>query len=485
MTNAIPLWGTTTTEVDIFGERLRDARVIQRLKAQTVAEMAGIAPDRYSRYEHSLSTTVDSLRARQLADALTFPVEFLAAPPITPVQRGSLLFRAKKSMTRGEEDQLVAWARLIGDLIHRSEEESVRLPDLRLPRLTSETSPRDAAMMARRALGIQDDAPIPHLTRTLERGGVYVAVLDFSGELHAKYHDAFSTWVGPTLDRALIGVRAASSWERTRLSIAHEVGHLVMHYIRRDGDLESEAYVFGSELLLPSAVLRECWPGSVTLMSLLPLKRAWGMSLASLIEHGYRNDLLNSAQRTNLYKQLSNKKDRETGERWRIREPGWREREPERPKLIAKVAETAFGADIDLKQISTHVYHWRSDLICQLLAQQVTSWAHGIAVNCRPGVNHPASSNLAAVISLAQRPGRINRHPGLDSAGASRARTSGTASRSTNGRENGNAAWEPGRASGEAQMGSGAIPAGEERNGWGRSPSHPAGDRRKFGRSPI
>jgi transcriptional regulator with XRE-family HTH domain len=275
MTNATPLWGTTTTEVDIFGERLRDARVIQRLKAQTVAEMAGIAPDRYSRYEHSLSTTVDSSRARQLAEALTFPLEFLAAPPITPVQRGSLLFRAKKSMTRGEEDQLVAWARLAGDLIHRSEEESVRLPNLRLPRLTSETSPRDAAIVTRRALGIEDDSPIPHLTRTIERGGVYIAVLDFSGELHAKYHDAFSTWVGPTLDRALIGVRAASSWERTRLSIAHEVGHLVMHYIRRDGDLESEAYVFGSELLLPSAVLRERWLGSVTLMSLLPLKRAW------------------------------------------------------------------------------------------------------------------------------------------------------------------------------------------------------------------
>ena len=413
MTNAIPLWGTTTTEVDIFGERLRDARVIQRLKAQTVAEMAGIAPDRYSRYEHNLSTTVDSSRARQLADALTFPLEFLAAPPITPVQRGSLLFRAKKSMTRGEEDQLVAWARLIGDLIHRSEEESVRLPNLRLPRLTSETSPRDAAMMTRRALGINDDAPIPHLTRTLERGGIYVAVLDFSGELHAKHHDAFSTWVGPTLDRALIGVRAASSWERTRLSIAHEVGHLVMHYIRRDGDLESEAYIFGSELLLPSAVLRERWPGSVTLMSLLTLKRAWGMSLASLIEHGYRNDLVNAAQRTNLYKQLSNKKDRETGERWRIREPGWREREPERPKLIAKVVETAFGADIDLKQISTHVYHWRSDLICQLLAEQVTSWASDIAVNCRPNANHLTRSNLATVISLAQRAGKINPHRGL------------------------------------------------------------------------
>jgi Zn-dependent peptidase ImmA (M78 family) len=416
-TKATPLWGKTTTEVDIFGERLRDARVIQRLKAQVVAERVGIAPDRYSRFERSVSTTVDIVRARHLASALDFSVDFLAAPPITPVQRGSLLFRAKTSMTRGEEDQLVAWARLVGDLIHRSLEESVRLPYLRLPRLTSEASPQEAARMTRQALGIQDDAPIPHLTRTLERGGVYVAALDFSGELHAKHHDAFSTWVGPTMDWALIGIRATSSWERTRLSVAHEVGHLVMHYIRRGGDIEAEAYAFGAELLFPGAVLRDCWPGSPTLMSLLPLKRAWGMSLSGLIEHGYRNSLLNQGQRTSLYKQLSNKKDRGTGERWRIREPGWREREPERPKLIAKVAEAAFGPDVDLNQVSDSIYSWRSDLICQLLAQQVTSWARSITADCRVGVNHCTSGDLAPVIELTQHADRANRNPGSSSTG--------------------------------------------------------------------
>lgn len=408
MTNPVPLWGKTETELDIFGERLRDARVIQRLKAQDVAEMAGIAPHRYSKYEHNLSTTVDTVRAHLLAGAVNFPVQFLAAPPITPVQRGSLLFRAKNSMTRGEEDQLIAWARLIGDLIQRSVQESIRLPYLRLPRITETISPQEAAQLTRKALGVANSEPIPHLTRILERNGVYVAVLDFSGELHAKHHDAFSTWVGPTLDWAMIGVRATSSWERTRLSIAHEVGHLVMHYIRRDGDLESEAYAFGAELLMPSDALRDCWPSSATLMSLLPLKQKWGMSLASLIEHGYRNSLLNAAQRTNLYKQMSNKKDRATGERWRVREPGWRDREPERPKLLAKVAETAFGIDIKLDQLSNQVYYWRSDLICQLFAQQATPWAQNISHDCHPD---NVISELAPVISLTQRAGRTNRTP--------------------------------------------------------------------------
>ncbi len=183
MTEPILLWGTTATELDVFGERLHDARVIQRLKGQAVAEAAQLAPDRYSRLETSLSTPVDALRSRQLANASNFPVQFLTAPPVTPVQRGSLLFRAKKAMTRREENQLVAWARLIGDLLQRAVQESVRLRYLRVSRIPDGISPMAAAAMTRKATGIDPEAPIPHLTYSLERVGVYIATLDFSGRI--------------------------------------------------------------------------------------------------------------------------------------------------------------------------------------------------------------------------------------------------------------------------------------------------------------
>jgi Zn-dependent peptidase ImmA (M78 family) len=394
------LWGTTTAELEIFGERVRDARLIQRLKAQDVADKSGLPPDRYSRIENSLSTKLDASKARQISAALDFPLPFLASPPMTPVQRGSLLFRAKRSMTRGEEEQLVAWSRLIGDVLLRSVQENVRLPYLKLPRLPDRVSPAEAAVLTRAALGVADDRPIPHLTRTLERAGVYLAAIDYGAELHAKQHDAFSTWVGPSLDWALIVVRTNSSWERTRLSVAHEVGHVVMHHVRRDGDLESEAYAFASELLLPSTSLRDEWPGSATLMSLMPLKRRWGISLAGLIEHGYRAGLLHPDQRINLYKQLSNRRDRATGERWRLQEPGWREREIERPKLIAKVTETAFGPAVNIDQIAAAVYGWRSDLVHELLAGQVTSWSKELTDSHRIKCRADDDGQIAPVIPL-------------------------------------------------------------------------------------
>lgn len=393
------LWGTTA-ELEIFGERVRDARLIQRLKAQDVAEKSGFPPDRYSRIENSLSTKLDVSKARQIAAALDFPLPFLASPPMTPVQRGSLLFRAKRSMTRGEEEQLVAWSRLIGDVLLRAVQENVRLPYLKLPRLPDRVSPAEAAMLTRAALGVADDQPIPHLTRTLERAGVYLAAIDYGAELHAKQHDAFSTWVGPSLDWPLIVARANSSWERTRLSVAHEVGHVVMHHVRRDGDLESEAYAFASELLLPSTSLRDGWPGSATLMSLMPLKREWGLSLAGLIEHGYRAGLLRPDQRINLYKQLSNRRDRATGQRWRLQEPGWREREIERPKLIAKVTEIAFGPAVNVDQIAAAVYGWRSDLLHQLLAGQITSWSKELTGGYRLKNRVDDDERIAPVIPL-------------------------------------------------------------------------------------
>jgi Zn-dependent peptidase ImmA (M78 family)/transcriptional regulator with XRE-family HTH domain len=421
MTMPVPLWGKTPTEVDLFGERLRDARVIQRRKAQDVAVEADLAPERYSRLENSLSTTVDAPRARRLARALDFPVGFLTSAPVTPVQRGSLLFRAKKGMTRGEEDQLVAWARLIGDLLHRAVQERVRLPYLKIPR-ADQISPATAAQSARRALGIDPDEPIPHLTRALERGGVYVASLDFSAELHAKHHDAFSTWVGPSLDWALIVVRSRTSWERTRLSIAHELGHLVMHHIRRDGNLESDAYSFASELLIPGSILRGEWPRAATLMSLMPLKRAWGISFAALIEAGYRGGLIDASHRINLYKQMSNRRDRQTGERWRIQEPGWRDREPERPKLIAKVLETAFDSEPDLATLSKFIYGWRPDFITQLLNGQVTPWAQRITLRAREAdVDRQTASLIAPVIRLKREP-LSQARPEID--GASSAKTS-------------------------------------------------------------
>jgi hypothetical protein len=152
-----------------------------------------------------------------------------------------------------------------------------------------------------------------------------------------------------------------------------------MHQARWEGDLEAEAYSFAAEFLLPIDALKREWPRNVTLASLAPMKKTWGMSLAALIEHGYRNGLLSATQRTSLYKQMSNRRDPASGERMRIREPGWRDREVELPKLVATVAEKAFGPVQSLDAIEGKVFSWRADFLRTLFSGQVTEWAKEIS----------------------------------------------------------------------------------------------------------
>lgn len=398
MTKATPLWGLPG-EVDIYGERLRDARVIQRLKAGAVAQDAGISPDRYSRFETESFSAVEQSIALRLAMAVGFSVDYLTSRPETPVQRASLLFRARKGMTRGEEDQLVAWSRLLGDMLLCSSPH-LRMPYVKIPRPLMGVGPESAAELTRQSLGIKAHEPIAHLVRVLERGGIYISRLDFPAELHARHHDAFSTWVGPAVEWPLLVVRENAGWERTRLSVAHELGHLVMHYNRREGDLEAEAFAFAAEFLFPTPMLIKEWPDQPTILGLLALKQRWGMSLAALVEHGYRNKLLDAETRMSLYKQLSNRRDRTTGQSWRLTEPGWNDRRAERPKLIAKVLEYAFDDVRSVNDLSKKVCHWRSDLVEQVISGQSTDWARSLLPASKP-VNEPES--LGQVLQLRRR----------------------------------------------------------------------------------
>lgn len=95
MTKAIPLW--QEAEVEIFGERLRDARLIQRLRSGDVAKEAGVSQSWYSKVEHTVSTMLEKPKAQRLASALNFSIDFLSATPVTQVQRGSLLPRQEES----------------------------------------------------------------------------------------------------------------------------------------------------------------------------------------------------------------------------------------------------------------------------------------------------------------------------------------------------------------------------------------------------
>ncbi len=107
-----------------------------------------------------------------------------------------------------------------------------------------------------------------------------------------------------------------------RHSLAHELGHIIMHRIPTDS-MEEEADEFAGELLAPyELVRRELIGGRVTLARLVQQKMYWRVSVASLLYKLGKYGFLTGNQSSFLWRQLSAK--------------GLRLREPEETQFPAE-----------------------------------------------------------------------------------------------------------------------------------------------------
>lgn len=154
--------------------------------------------------------------------------------------------------------------------------------------------------------------------------------------LPIKAHDAVSFW-SPEGGRPVICFSRGYSGDRQRLSIGHELGHLVLHYLRSPEPrlAEREAFRFGAALLLPITAARDELEPPITLRSLAYVKAKWGISIASLIKRCVDLQIITPEKRESLEKQLSAR--------------GWRKEEPvhvpdERPILVSQIVEASLGS---------------------------------------------------------------------------------------------------------------------------------------------
>lgn len=356
-------------ELDVFSARVRDARLLAGLRSSEAADHLGITRVRYSRLETSSSTvSIDENLLRQLGTLYGFESRFFTVAPSANAVSNGLRFRAQRSMTKFDEEAIEVWSRVASELLEVVSLHIKPIP-LLVPTFEVTPGPEQSADEVRRLLGIDVDEPVVHVIRAIERAGVPVLCAPFDVRGAAK-HDAVSLWTGVQFDRPLVLLRQTNSWERIRMSAAHELGHLVLHRWHVPENAEDEAFAFGSAFLMPARGFRMDWPGRVTLANLMPLKRKWGVSLAALIERAYRLGLVGAELRSGLYKQLSARRNSETGKTWRVEEPGSTEREPEAPWLVGKMIETAYGPEGSASALSDEIGYWPPKFVSPLLQGQ-------------------------------------------------------------------------------------------------------------------
>jgi Zn-dependent peptidase ImmA (M78 family) len=135
-----------------------------------------------------------------------------------------------------------------------------------------------------------------------------VAVIESAGGVIYRYSfgtrrlSAVSHW--PPSSRPIFLVNSELRADRTRFSLAHELGHLVMHGLPSAGEMEREADQFASEFLMPE---REIAPslGGLTLEGAAQLKAYWKVSIQALIMRARDVGAIPPSRATRLFAELS------------------------------------------------------------------------------------------------------------------------------------------------------------------------------------
>jgi len=275
------------TELEIFAQRLRQARILKKISMDQLVQLIGgiVTKQAISKYESAKMKPTSTILIA-LATALDVDVEYFLRPFAFDVNQFEVSFR-KKSGTSAKDvnalkvqiqDQIERYIEveeLLGkpsESIHCSEGEVLK----------TRKQMRELAIELRKAWNLGDDA-IGNVQDTLESRGIKVisteAPEDFdgvSGIVNGK-------------DFIVVLNSSHSHVERRRFTGMHELGHLLYNN-RFSADLtprerENLCNSFASEMLLPTATLLRIFkPGEkISTSELKQLQMVYGISVDAIM----------------------------------------------------------------------------------------------------------------------------------------------------------------------------------------------------------
>ena len=255
-------------------DMLRLARDYWQHTRKGLAEMIEVSPGFITQIEDGTKQPSE-VTIEKITAALKFPRDFFfqqgrfeAAP--------TSIFRRRVSIPRGT--MITCTARLA--IAKRTVERMLELlnaPNHKIPSIDPNEVKGGAgnvAKLVRRALRIPD-GPIRSIVEILEESGVLVIPFDFGT---AKI-DGCSDWID---GQPVIFYNPACQRSRLRHTLAHELGHLVMHTMVDEGDCEDEADAFASEFNMPSDEIKsQLLP--MNMRRLAVLKAYWKSSMSAIL----------------------------------------------------------------------------------------------------------------------------------------------------------------------------------------------------------
>lgn len=299
----------------MIGERVKRARLAAGLSMDSLGKVAGVSANMIKKYEHDQSMPSSGVLIR-LADALNVRSEYFFRPARVELadieyrKRASLPQKVLNRIKADILDQAERWMEL-QQLWPNYPVPGFEIP-VDLPAVTDLESvdPVADAVRERWQLGFN---PLPELISLLESKGVLVIMTD---ELQAERFDGLQARLN---HQPIVAISSGWPGDRQRFTLAHELGHLLLHGRLPDSlDEEQVCNRFAGALLLPAVAAVERM-GAVRhhleWKELELLKQEYGISMAAILYRCRHLGIITESRHKQMMIEFS-------ANDWRKREPG-------------------------------------------------------------------------------------------------------------------------------------------------------------------
>ena len=336
------------------GNLLRIARQLRGFRQGEAANKLGVKSSILSRIENGALNASDAMIDRASKE-FRLPSSFFDLNDTVYGAPVSVhpMYRKKASITSREMDQIIAELNIRIMHLRRLLEAAELQPERDIPRFNIEEYGDDPELIAGkvRAFWQVPQGPLHNLTQLLEQAGILIVHSPLGG----------ATVSGVTISvpgiPPLIVLNADQTADRMRFTLAHELGHIVMHRFPTP-DMEKEANEFASTLLMPRyevmAALRR--KRKVDLALLASLKPEWKVSMQGLLYTANSLGLLTPNQNRYLWQQFNIRKIK-------MREPPELDFPVEQPSSTKELFHLHFKElNYSLEELGEILHMWPDEL---------------------------------------------------------------------------------------------------------------------------
>jgi len=302
----------------ILGDKIRQARVLRGKSITELAVELGVSKQAVFQYENDITEPKREVIFR-LTGVLDFPVNFFTTPYATEIRKSNTFFRANLTASKSEKMSLEERAALVA-YFYDFLQEYLDMLVLNIPKYDdTELDEKDYETIAMKARAFWElgNGPILNMVSLLEENGVVLSTVKVTD----KKIDAFTQPHNKNIFCVIIE-DTKHSMVRRNFTLAHELGHILMHSSASFDELEKEAKkriedeanLFAASFLLPRNAFIQDLRDPHDLDFYIYLKRKWHVSILAMIMRARSLRLIDEKSYMSLIKKYNYR-------RYRLNEP--------------------------------------------------------------------------------------------------------------------------------------------------------------------